>query len=34
MFWTDVQNDRIMRAQLNGSQETILVNTGLCNPCE
>lgn len=34
MFWTDVTNHRIMRARLNGSQQTTLVNTGLCTPCK
>lgn len=29
MFWTDVNSDRIYRAQINGSNSMIIVNTGL-----
>ena len=29
MFWSDVTNRTISRAQLNGSEVTVLVNSGL-----
>ena len=29
IFWTDVNSDRIYRAQINGSNPMIIVNTGL-----
>ena len=29
MFWSDVTTDRISRAKLDGSEVTVLVNSGL-----
>ncbi len=33
IFWSDVNNNRLVRSYMNGSDIVTLVDTDLCNPC-